>query len=198
LFLNQSWNITVGEQLWMVLRPIVFAVLLFMCIFTIQHWILLLFVLSHFFSCFQLSLGRTKSKSVLDKSRELRVAWELAPETRIYITILPRDGTKTTRDFVFTFTPQYLLRCILTIDPIWLLLSFNFVHHRRPTNGACVPTAPICRTGSGASWNTVTQQTFTIIRSRTWRFLSIVGVVHDGATWIGDSFVETGCADWVY
>ena len=121
----------------------------------------------------------------------------VGPRNTNIITTLPRDGTKTTCDFVFTFTPQYLLRCILTIDPIWLLLSFNFVHHRRPTNGACVPTAPICRTGSGASWNTVTQQTFTIIRSRTWRFLSIVGVVHDGATWIGDSFVETGCADWV-
>jgi hypothetical protein len=33
-----------------------------------------------------------------------------------------RDRTKTTRDFVFTFTPQHLLWCILTIHTIWLLL----------------------------------------------------------------------------
>lgn len=53
------------------------------------------------------------------------------------------------------------------------------------------------RTGMGASWNTVTQQTFMIIRSKTWCFLCIVCSVHGGATWIGDSFIETGCADWV-
>ena len=135
--------------------------------------------------------------SVLDKSWASEQDIKTGPRKRKNRSLRPADGTKTTRDFVFTFTPQHLLWCILTIDPIWLLLSFNFVHHRRPTNGACVPRPPFVRTGSGASWNTVTQQTFTIIRSRTWCFLCIVCSVHGGATWIGDSVIETGCADWV-
>jgi hypothetical protein len=77
--------------------------------------------------------------SVLDKIRELRVAWELAPEISSADKFLPRDGTQTTRDFVVTFRPHYSARCVLTIGIIGCLPSPYFEKHETLVTFHLVP-----------------------------------------------------------